>query len=33
VPLEKYRKEELEMLNGLYPNGKIQPGQYLKVVE
>ena len=33
VPVEKYQKEELEMLNGLYPNGKIQPGQYLKVVE
>jgi predicted Zn-dependent protease len=33
VPLEKYQKEELEMLNGLYPNGKIQPGQYLKIVE
>jgi predicted Zn-dependent protease len=33
VPLEKYQKEELEMLNGLYPSGKIQPGQYLKVVE
>lgn len=33
VPVEKYQKEELEMLNGVYPNGKIQPGQYLKVVE
>ncbi len=33
VPLEKYRKEELEMLNGVYPSGKIQPGQYLKVIE
>jgi predicted Zn-dependent protease len=33
VPVEKYQKEELEMLNGLYPNGKIQPGQYLKVIE
>jgi predicted Zn-dependent protease len=33
VPLEKYQKEELEMLNGLYPNGKIKDGQYLKVVE
>jgi predicted Zn-dependent protease len=33
VPLPKYQKEELQMLNGVYPNGKIQPGQYLKVVE
>jgi predicted Zn-dependent protease len=33
VPVEKYQKEELEMLNGLYPNGKVQPGQYLKVIE
>ena len=28
-----YQKEKLLMLNGLYPNGKIKPGQYLKVVE
>ncbi|MEP7243093.1 MAG: M48 family metalloprotease [Gammaproteobacteria bacterium] len=33
VPVEKYQKEELQLLNGLYPNGKIKPGQYLKVVE
>lgn len=33
VPVEKYKKEELQLLNGLYPNGKIQPGQYLKIVE
>ncbi len=33
VPSEKYQKEQLQMLNGLYPNGKIKPGQYLKVVE
>jgi predicted Zn-dependent protease len=33
VPVEKYQKEELQLLNGLYPNGKIVPGQYLKVVE
>ena len=33
VPVEKYQKEELQLLNGLYPNGKIQSGQYLKVVE
>jgi len=33
VPVEKYQKEELELINGLYPKGKVQPGQYLKVVE
>jgi predicted Zn-dependent protease len=33
VPSDKYQKEQLQMLNGLYPNGKIKPGQYLKVVE
>ncbi len=26
VPVEKYQKEELELLNGLYPKGKLQPG-------
>jgi predicted Zn-dependent protease len=33
VPTDSYQKEQLLMLNGLYPNGKIKPGQYLKVVE
>jgi predicted Zn-dependent protease len=33
VPSDQYQKEELQMLNGLYPNGKIKPGQYLKVIE
>lgn len=33
VPVEKYQKEELQLLNGMYPNGKVKPGQYLKVVE
>jgi predicted Zn-dependent protease len=33
VPVDKYQKEELQLLNGLYPSGKIKPGQYLKVVE
>lgn len=33
VPTDGYQKEQLLMLNGLYPNGKIKPGQYLKVVE
>jgi predicted Zn-dependent protease len=33
VPVEKYKKEELELLNGIYPRGKITPGQQIKVVE
>jgi predicted Zn-dependent protease len=33
IPVEKYQKEELMLLNGLYPNGKVKPGQYVKVVE
>jgi predicted Zn-dependent protease len=33
VPVDKYKKEELLLLNGLYPNGKVKPGQYVKVVE
>jgi predicted Zn-dependent protease len=33
VPVDKYKKEELQLLNGLYPNGKVKPGQYLKVIE
>jgi predicted Zn-dependent protease len=33
VPTDGYQKEQLQMLNGLYPNGKIKPGQYLKVIE
>lgn len=33
VPVEKYKKEELELLNGLYPNREPKPGDYLKIVE
>ena len=33
VPVEKYKKEELELLNGLYPNREPKPGDFLKVVE
>lgn len=33
LPTEKYQKEELLLLNGLYPRGKVEPGQLLKVVE
>jgi predicted Zn-dependent protease len=33
LPLDKYKKEELELLNGLYPNKKPEPGSYIKVVE
>lgn len=33
MPVEKYKKEELLLLNGLYPNGKVKPGDLIKVVE
>ena len=33
VPVEKYQKEELMLLNGVYPKGKVEPGQAIKVVE
>jgi len=33
VPLEKYQKEELQLINGLYPNGEPKPGAMIKVVE
>jgi len=33
VPLEKYQKEELLLLNGLYPDRKLKSGNLYKVVE
>ena len=33
VPVEKYKKEELQLLNGLYPRGEPKPGQLIKVIE
>lgn len=33
VPVEKYPREELMLINGLYPNRKLQPGTLYKVVE
>ena len=33
VPREKYQKEELRLLNGIYPNGKISGGELIKIVE
>jgi predicted Zn-dependent protease len=33
MPTERYQKEELELLNGVYPSGKLAPGQLIKVVE
>jgi predicted Zn-dependent protease len=33
VPVEKYQKEELLLMNGLYPDKKLQPGMLYKVVE
>jgi predicted Zn-dependent protease len=33
MPVERFKKEELELLNGLYPNKEPKPGDYVKVVE
>lgn len=33
MPVEKHQKEELQLLNALYPNRDPDPGQLLKVVE
>jgi len=33
VPVEQFKKEELLLLNGLYPNKSPQPGDYVKVIE
>ena len=33
VPLEKYKKEELELINNMYPGGNPKPGTLFKVIE
>jgi predicted Zn-dependent protease len=33
VPGEKFQKEQLELLNGLYPKGEPRAGGTLKVIE
>jgi hypothetical protein len=33
MPVEKYPLEELKLINGLYPDRKLQPGVLYKVVE
>jgi predicted Zn-dependent protease len=33
IPAEKYHKEELELINGVYPNKALPTGEYIKVVE
>jgi hypothetical protein len=33
MPVEKFQKEELLLINGLYPDRKLQPGAFYKVVE
>lgn len=33
VPVERFQKEELMLINGLYPDGRLQSGQLFKVVE
>ncbi|NND60987.1 MAG: M48 family metalloprotease [Gammaproteobacteria bacterium] len=32
-PLGRYAEQELRLINGLYPDGELQPGQLLKVVQ
>jgi predicted Zn-dependent protease len=33
MPEPKYAKEQLQLINGLYPNGEPRPGSLFKVVE
>jgi len=33
IPAQKYHKEELELINGVYPNKPLPVGEYIKVVE
>jgi len=33
IPAEKYHEEELELINGVYPNKPLPVGEYVKVVE
>jgi len=33
VPVDKYQKEELLLMNGLYPDRKLKAGQLYKIVE
>ena len=33
MPVEKFKKEELLLLNGLYPKGQPKPGDFIKVVQ
>lgn len=33
IPAQKYHKEELELINGVYPDKKLPVGEYIKVVE
>jgi predicted Zn-dependent protease len=33
MPVEKFKKEELRLLNGLYPKGEPKPGDTIKVVQ
>ena len=33
IPAQKYREEELELINAVYPNKPLPVGEYIKVVE
>jgi predicted Zn-dependent protease len=33
IPAQKYKREELELMNGVYPDKALPVGEYIKVVE
>jgi predicted Zn-dependent protease len=33
MPVEKFKKEELQLINGMYPKGEPKPGEFIKVVQ
>ena len=33
MPVEKFKLEELRLMNGLYPKGEPKPGDLIKVVQ
>ncbi len=33
MPVEKFKKEELQLINGMYPKGEPKPGDFIKVVQ
>ena len=33
MPVEKFKREELQLINGMYPKGEPKPGDFIKVVQ